>query len=468
MEYLVLLLLTFLIYLAYGTYEAYYDLILGGQYTFKIGELHKRYGPDFYGTIYALATAQRKSDKYPFFTRFMGLDLCVFATVEHDLHRKRRAALLPFFSKASVRRLQPVITERVDVLLGRMKEFRGTQRVLNASRMFSALTNDVVNLYSFARCDYRLEDPNFDPWARDASLAGANSANFMKHAPWINQLLKKLPESVIERIHPALATFAAQKRTSEAQVLKIMGGESEGWRSREHPTIFHEVLSSKLPPEEKTIERLADDAQMVVMAGTLTTAATLEIIFFWLLSQPETLQKLKDELSMAIPNLNDASNVPPPTLEALPYLTAVIKEGLHLSYGVMTFTDKDTGKKWVIPAGTPVGSTSVLIHRDESIYPNSEKFSPERWLDGRGSGLEKYLVSFCAGSRRCFGENLAYAEIYVGLAAIWRVWGSCDEHGMSLWETTKRDVEIESDQFVPAAQKGSKGIRVKAWHAHSA
>ncbi|KAH8702676.1 cytochrome P450 [Phaeosphaeriaceae sp. PMI808] len=400
MEYLVLLLLTFLIYLAYGTYEAYYDLILGGQYTFKIGELHKRYGPDFYGIIYALATAQRKSDKYPFFTRFMGLDLCVFATVEHDLHRKRRAALLPFFSKASVRRLQPVIIERVD-------------RVLNASCMFSALTNDVISLIELClKLSDSSEDLNFDPWARDASL----------HAPWINQLLKKLPES---------------KRTSEAQVLKIIGGESEGWRSREHPTIFHEVLSSKLPPEEKTIERLADDAQMVVMAGTLTTAATLEIIFFWLLSQPETF--------MAIPNLNDASNVPPPTLEALPYLTAVIKEGLHLSYGVMTFTDKDTGKKWVIPAGTPVGSTSVLIYRDESFYPNSEKFSPERWLDGRGSGLEKYLVSFCVGSRRCFGENLAYAEIYVGLAAIWRVWGSCDEHGMSLWETTKRDVEIESD-----------------------
>jgi len=71
----------------------------------------------------------------------MGLDLCVFATVQHDLHRKRRAALLPFFSKASVRRLQPVITERVEVMLNRMKEFRESRRVLNASCMFSALTN---------------------------------------------------------------------------------------------------------------------------------------------------------------------------------------------------------------------------------------------------------------------------------------------------------------------------------------
>lgn len=91
--------------------------------------------------IYASAGAKRKSDKYPFFTKFMGLDLCVFATVEHDLHRKRRAALLPYFSMASVRRLQPVIEERIGVLLRRLKEFRGTNEVLNASCMFSALTN---------------------------------------------------------------------------------------------------------------------------------------------------------------------------------------------------------------------------------------------------------------------------------------------------------------------------------------
>jgi len=333
------------------------------------------------------------------------------------------------------------------------------------------------------------EDPNFDPWARDASLAGANSANFVKHAPWINPLLKSLPDWMLQQLFPALATFTAQKRTSEAQVKRIMAGENDEWRSREHPTIFHEVLSSKLPPHEKSIERLADDAQMVVMAGTLTTAAALELIHFWLLSQPDTLQKLKDELSIAIPNPDDASKTPLPTLEALPYLTAVVKEGLRLSYGVSTrlqridpnnsivFTDRDTGKCWNIPPGTPVASTSVLIHNDESIYPESKRFSPERWLAGRGPDLEKYLVSFCAGSRRCFGESLAYAELYVALAAIWRTWGSCSEHGtmmawsqddvgaMSLWETGKRDVEIESDQFVPVAQKGSKGIRVMVSHA---
>lgn len=53
----------------------------------------------------------------------------------------RRNALMPFFSMATVRSLQPVIQERIDVLMRRMKEFIGEDRVLNASCMFAAYTN---------------------------------------------------------------------------------------------------------------------------------------------------------------------------------------------------------------------------------------------------------------------------------------------------------------------------------------
>ena len=311
------------------------------------------------------------------------------------------------------------------------------------------------------------------------------------HAPWINDVLKSLPVSVARRLVPALGPFFAQKRASEAQVKEIIAGENEDWRGKDYPTIFHSILDSKLPAKEKSVARLADEAQMFVMAGTTTSAWAFEVIHFWLQSQPDTLRKLKDELKGAIPNPDDVGRVPLSTIEALPYLTAVIKEGLRLSYGVSTrlqrinpddtlpFTDKRTGKQWQIPAGTPVGSTSVLIHHDESIFPDSKKFLPERWLDGKQPrvSLEKYLVSFSAGSRACLGINLAYAELYLGLAAIWRLWGSCDENGvrrvwgsddvgaMSLWKTGVQDVEIESDRFLPVAWKGSKGIRVMVWSA---
>jgi cytochrome P450 len=64
----------------------------------------------------------------------------------------------------------------------------------------------------------------------------------------------------------------------------------------QYRTIFHEILNSKLPPEEKAIARLGDEAAVTIAAGTLTTSWTLSIALYYLLTMPEVLQKLKTEL----------------------------------------------------------------------------------------------------------------------------------------------------------------------------
>jgi len=118
-------------------------------------ELHKQYGPiirispnelhvatpEFYDTLYASSASGEKRDKYAWFTKAFGMDNSTFATPDHDTHKMRRGALNPFFSMQSVRRLQPVIQERVDVLLRRIGEFQQSGEVLMASWMFAAFTN---------------------------------------------------------------------------------------------------------------------------------------------------------------------------------------------------------------------------------------------------------------------------------------------------------------------------------------
>jgi len=336
--------------------------------------------------------------------------------------------------------------------------------------------------YSFARCDNRLEAPDFDPSYRDASFFGSTAGAFLKHAPWINDLMQSAPDAIARLLHPGLASFIFQKRNSLKQIEEITSGSNDNYKDRSHPTIFHSILSSKLPESEKSITRLSDDAQVLMMAGTLTTAWVLEVTTFWLLTLPLVLRKLKEELTEAIPNPEDIGNIPLPVLEKLPYLNAVMKEGFRLSYGVscrlaridpdnpIEFTDRETGKNYTIPPGTPVGMTNVQIHHDQNLFPNSKAFDPERWLQPNSKSLEKYMVSFTGGSRQCLGINLAHAELYLALSAIWRQWGSAGENGvrgvddvgvMELYETGLRDVEIESDAFLPIPQKGSKGIRLK-------
>ena len=120
------------------------------------------------------------------------------------------------------------------------------------------------------------------------------------------------------------------------------------------------------------------------------------------------------------------------------------------------------GKQWVIPPNTPVDMTDVLIHQDESIFSNATSFVPERWIGN--PRLDRYLVSFSKGSRQCLGINLAYAEMYLCLAAIFSRFGSGkvngvrmegDEGVLELHETGWSDVskQMASCRCLPKARK---------------
>ena len=137
----------------------------------------------------------------------------------------------------------------------------------------------------------------------------------------------------------------------------------------------------------------------------------------------------------------------------------------------MRFIDRygsGSKKEYIIPPQTSIGMTSFHIHHDESIFPDAESFIPERWIEN--PGLSRFLVSFPRGSRSCLGINLAYAEIYLCQAAIFRRFGSGGKNGvrdegnecaLELFETGLKDVQIAADFFVPTPVEGSEGIRIK-------
>ncbi len=54
----------------------------------------------------------------------------------------------------------------------------------------------------------------------------------------------------------------------------------------------------------------------------------------------------------------------------------------------------------------------------------------------------------------CLGVNLANAELFIGLATVFR------RLEFGLWETGRGDVEIAADYFVPMSKRGLRGVRV--------
>ena len=336
---------------------------------------------------------------------------------------------------------------------------------------------DVVSQYAYGRSEHLLDQEDFSPAFHNGALEIGKAATMHKQMIWVLYLLQSLPQKLTTLLSPTYDLILSTLRVAELQVTRIKAQPRSTWPDLSHPTLFHELLQSNLPESEKTVSRLADEAAIIVGAGTLTSSWAVCVATYHLLSSPRILQNLKTELRSALPS---APTVPPLSqIENLPYLSAVIQEAVRLSYGAatrlqrispeqsLTFRDRTSGegKTWTIPPNTPVGMTSVLIHQDESVFPDAHSFLPERWLDN--PRLDRYLLSFSKGSRNCLGINLAYAEMKLCLAAVFSRFGSKDvrlegdEGWLELVGTGVEDVEFHRDAFVPMAKEGSLGVRFR-------
>lgn len=322
------------------------------------------------------------------------------------------------FSRAQMLRFEPEVHGQLQYLCDKLlREPPG--RPLDITVAYSCFTSDIISGYSFGEPLGLLTQPGWEPNWRQATYAFLDTTFMFRYVPimkrltvlgnffarrgWMGPDVEMLTRAMYERI-PALIS-----KTWEDHAAGI---------NRERDALYLDILESKVLPEsEKTMMRMAGEGMAIMNAGTETTSWTLSVITFYLLSQPAVLERLTEELAAAVP---DAKHLSWPVLEKLPYLNGVIMEGLRLSYGVsarspriateedLVYRGEDGGTKYeyVIPRGWAIGMSSALVHHNESVFPENEKFIPERWVDENGNrkrDLEKYLMSFSRGSRACLG-----------------------------------------------------------------
>ena len=155
-------------------FELYHDFFRGGQYLFRIRDMHAKYGhivrispdelhindPSFLPEL--MPAGGRRRDKYPRMIQVFGFSQAAGATADHDLHRTRRAAMSKMFSKESVRRLEPIMRTNLDKLLVRLKEFQDDGREISLLPMFGAFTNDVISEYAYGFSLNWIQAPQFN------------------------------------------------------------------------------------------------------------------------------------------------------------------------------------------------------------------------------------------------------------------------------------------------------------------
>lgn len=414
---------------------AYHDLVHFGKLIFKIEELHKQYGPvvrigpdelhifdiDSYNEIFKSGT-KFNVDVYIHQNPIFRGSLLGVPKVQDA--KPRRDAYLPYFSKQSVRKLEPLLQNITDRLFANLDRHMEGGRTIDLTRAFRCFTLEVVAQYCFAARVDAVSTPNFRHPMIQAFLQLPKAHRPKQYFPKLYSLIEavnsRIPYAWLKKMNPVAADAMNFIRNQNAH---IDGLSKKDPSQNDQITVFDSVLrpSAKEKAQVRlSLRQIQSDAGLFLAAGMDTTAHALEMGIWGFLNRPKTLHALLSELKRALPNRGEEVRME--QVENLAYLNAVIKESLRLAYGVpgrllrIVPSGGHVAAGVPIPAETTVGHSAYLYHTDEDVFKMPYEFSPERWLGSDVSGMESHLLSFSRGSRNCVGMNLAYAELYIMFA----------------------------------------------------
>ncbi|KAK2767551.1 hypothetical protein FQN54_003709 [Arachnomyces sp. PD_36] len=462
-----------------GWHEFYYDFFKHGKFVFEVERMHAKYGPivrinpfelsirdpEFYDQVY-VAGSVRRTENYDTFARGIEFDGSHFLSTAHELHRKRRKPLEPFFSRLGITRLESQIGELVQKLVGRFEALKGTGTVVRLDHAFLAFSGDVISMLCVHDPRHLLDSPNFAPEWFDLLHSVIKSLPLFMGFPFLISIIRLIPESFLIWAHPRSQNFNNFKNMAEGHIVQAKNekeqmGEKDTSSTGGRITVFRHLVNSDLPQEELSVERLSKEAQVLLGAGTVSTARTLDFICYYILADPSIRTRLQEELKDVTAGY--PSKMPRwSELEQCQFMQAVIKEGLRLSYGIMHRLPRVSPdvplqfKQWKIPAGVPVGMSSYFQQTDPRVYPEPFAFRPERWLSNVTQDMTRNFVPFSKGSRNCLGMNLAYAELNLVIAALFRPGGPA----FDLWQTDESDIIQAHDYMIPLPKLDTKGVRV--------
>jgi unspecific monooxygenase len=291
------------------------------------------------------------------------------------------------------------ITEGVMSLLGQNKPFKAHDAMLDIS--LEVIFQVVFGLQSGERC-YKIKQL-LTAWLNTVSSPAGG-------------ILLLLP--FLQRDLGALSPWRGfQNLTKELN--ELLYAEIRERRQQNDPSgtdILTLLLSAKDSENVgMTDEELYDELLTLLVAGHETTTTAMIWMLYWVHYHPEVHNKLLEELD----TLDDSPD--PMAISRLPYLTAVCSETLRI-YPVISLNLPHLVREpievmgYSLTPGTKVVTCIYLTHHRQDLYPEPDRFKPERFLE-RQFSLYEYFP-FGGGSRRCLGAALAQFEMKLVLATI--------------------------------------------------
>ncbi|KAJ5360109.1 hypothetical protein N7517_009300 [Penicillium concentricum] len=411
--------------------------ILGGNCHEWYAEVNKKHGPIARVAPQVLITSSpevwmhvnnkpgyKRSDWYYRATRIEYRKDNVFSQTDNAKHEQRRKQMAPGYSGRENTRLEGSVDERVQEFLTliRSKYISSDRHVvpMDLAKKVQYFTLDVISSVGLGKAFGMLQsDHDVDNYLQSSEegLAISNTALAMGLC-WITQM-------------PFIGRFIAPSPKDNNGFGKMMAtcfrlvDERAAGSTNERSDMLASFMRHGLAGDELRTEALEQ-----IIAGSDTTASAIRGTLLYLITNPRVYFKLQREIDDAVRHGRAPSTgeglVTSSQAKSLPYLQAVIREGLRVAPPVVNIFARDVpaggdtvvvdGESVFLPGGACIGYSAYAMHKSEKTYgKDAEAFRPERWLDSDPVKLAAMVrandLIFGYGKFQCLGKPVAQIEI---------------------------------------------------------
>ncbi|KAF5007928.1 hypothetical protein FDECE_5844 [Fusarium decemcellulare] len=330
-------------------------------------------------------------------------------------HQRFRRALARGFSNQAMLDQEPIITAYVDTFVQRLhQECEGGAKSLDMAQWFNFTTFDIIGDLAFGESFGCLDNRKYHPWVQ-LIFQGVKEIAFLSalaRLPWLSKLLASIvPKSSSNK-------WSEHRDMSRDKVRRRLALE------KDRPDFVDAMIKrTQTTGINISFEELASNANILILAGSETTATLLSAALYYLTTHAETLAKLKHEVrsTFAAEREIDMASV-----QQLSYMLAVLDESLRLFPPVAHGTPRlireggDTIIGQYIPGGATVDIWHWAVYHNPEHFAQPDDFVPERWLNDPRfeNDAKRAMQAFSMGPRECIGKNLAYAEMRLILARL--------------------------------------------------
>lgn len=139
-------------------------------------------------------------NKYHWANKAFGVPNSTITCVDHNLHKRRRAPLERFMSKANVVKNIDIIQRLTTSLSDRIGAYAGKAETINLGSAISAFVRDVATELLLGKTYNNLGKEDFNEGMTAVFQGGGHVWRLTKHMPWFGPLMKSMPTSLIEKI----------------------------------------------------------------------------------------------------------------------------------------------------------------------------------------------------------------------------------------------------------------------------